>query len=241
MKFRAALQNLVLTAMALAIAGPARAIVGADRDAAPFADAVVAVLTRGPQGSGYCTAAVLGPDLLLTAAHCLRPPADMLAMTRDADGQTAFLPVLTTRAHPGYRADAIRRREISIDVAVIRLARPLPAHYRPVALAVDAPPPPGEAVTAVGFGLAREGEPHSGGVLRAVGLEVGEPRSAVLLWAKGAPGAGACSGDSGGPIFNARGEVTALVAWTRGAAGRLCGALTQGPWLAPLRRWIDQD
>ena len=82
---------------------------------------------------------------------------------------------------------------------------------------------------------------HSGGVLRAVGLEVGEPRSAVLLWAKGAPGAGACSGDSGGPIFNARGEVTALVAWTRGAAGRLCGALTQGPWLAPLRRWIDQD
>ena len=52
MKFRAALQNLVLTAMALAIAGPARAIVGADRDAAPFADADVAELTRGPQGAG---------------------------------------------------------------------------------------------------------------------------------------------------------------------------------------------
>ena len=168
----ARLRNIVLATLALAsawAATPALAIVGADRDAAPLANRIVAVLTRGPQGAGYCSAAVLGPDRLLTAAHCLRPPADMLAMARDAKGEAVFLPVLAAAAHPGYRPDAIRQREVSIDVAVIRLARPLPETYQPVALGAGAPLAPGETVTAAGFGLAREGEPHSGGALRAAG------------------------------------------------------------------------
>ena len=67
------------------------------------------------------------------------------------------------------------------------------------------------------------------------------PASKILLWADdpGGAGAGGCSGDSGAPIFAADGQtVVAIVAWTSGAKGRKCGAITQGPLVAPLRDWI---
>ena len=39
-------------------------------------------------------------------------------------------------------------------------------------------------------------------------------------------------------MFDADGRVVAVVAWTNGAGGRGCGAITQGPLLAPARGWI---
>ena len=92
----------------------------------------------------------------------------------------------------------------------------------------------------VGYGITHEGEPKSGGALRAGRLRVREPRSRVLLWVAPEHGeGGACSGDSGGPIYADDDKtVVAAVAWTEGRGGRKCGALTQGVLLAPLRSWI---
>jgi hypothetical protein len=230
----------LLALLLASLAAPAAAIVGPTVDASPFADEVVMLLTRGPEGSGFCTGAVLAPNVVLTAAHCLRPAADMLVHYRDESGAPVIVEVAATAIHPGYRADAAAKRARSLDVALVRTKTPLPARFRAVEIAEGPAPAPGEGVTAVGFGLAVERKPATGGALRAASLAVREPRSAVLLWLAGAEAAGgACSGDSGGPIFAPDGGVVALVAWTEGASGAKCGVLTQGVLVAPLADWIS--
>ena len=232
----------LLALFALFLASSARAVVGPARDGAAFSDRVVMVLTRGGEGSGFCTGIVLSPRIVLTAAHCLRPAADMIVHYRDSAGQPVGIAVAATATHPLYHADAITRRVVSIDVGLIETATPLAAGFQPAVLAEGDAPTIGDAATVAGYGLGEEGRPKTGGALRAAALRVREPASKILLWASDPEdrGAGACSGDSGAPIF-AEDEKTvlAIVAWTSGGKGHKCGALTQGPLIAPLREWID--
>ena len=232
----------LLLLLALFAASSARAVVGPAHDGAAFSDRIVMVLTRGAKGSGFCTGIVLSPRIVLTAAHCLRPAADMLVHYRDAAGQPVGIAVAATAAHPLYHADAIARRLVSIDVGLVETATPLAAEFQPAVLAEGDAPSIGQAATVVGYGLGQEGRPKTGGALRAAALRVREPASKVLLWASDPEdgGAGACSGDSGAPIFAEDGKtVLAIVAWTSGGKGHKCGALTQGPLIAPLQEWID--
>ena len=232
-------------AFAAALAAPftsARALVGSEPDGR-FADRVAMVLIRGGDKAGFCTGLVLSPRVLLTAAHCLRPLRDMAVHYRDANGAAVILPVDAAIAHPLYRADAIRARVELIDLALIRTARPLPPRFVPAAIASGAPPPIGTLAIVSGYGAAREGDWPSGGTLRSVTLAVREPASTVLIWAADPSGraAGACSGDSGAPIWSADGSAAiAIVAWAQAAHGRGCGGLTQGPLLAPLKGWIEE-
>ncbi len=227
-----------LSTLALVSATPASAVVGPSADGAAFAQETVMVLTRGPEGSGYCTGVVLSPRAILTAAHCLRPASDMLVHFRDADGAPVVIAVTAALAHPDYRPDARVRRVRSIDVGLIETSEPLPPRFHAAEIAEGPPPAPGDGVEIVGYGLQREGEAKSGGRLRALRVPVREPRSQVLLWI--GPGGGACSGDSGGPIYGVDGaSVFATVAWTEGEHGLECGSLTQGVLLAPLRAWIE--
>ena len=236
------LQSLALLAPLVAPFTSARALVGAEPDGR-FADRVAMVLIRGGDKAGFCTALVLSPRILLTAAHCLRPLSDMAVHYRDAEGAPVIIPVDAAIAHPLYRADAIQARALSIDLALIRTARPLPPRFTAASIADGGPPPVGARAIVSGYGAAREGDWSSGGRLRSVTLAVREPASTVLIWAAEPSGraAGACSGDSGAPIWSADGSTAiAIVAWAQAPHGRGCGGLTQGPLLAPLKGWIEQ-
>jgi hypothetical protein len=221
---------------------PARALVGAAPDGR-FADRVAMVLIRGGGEAGFCSALVLGPRILITAAHCLRPLRDMAVHYRDAAGAAVIIPVEAAVAHPLYRPDAIKKRVESIDLALIKTARPLDPRFVAAAIAEGEPPAIGAAAIVSGYGAAREGDWSSGGTLRSVALAVREPASKVLMWAADPTGreAGACNGDSGAPIWSADGSTAiAIVAWAQAPHGRGCGGLTQGPLLAPLRTWIKE-
>jgi len=225
----------------MAWASPAAALVGAAPDGR-FADRVAMVLLRGPGEAGFCSALVLDNRTLLTAAHCLKSVGDMAVHYRDAAGAPVVIPVEAAVAHPGYRPDAIRARVQSIDVALVRTTRPLDARFVGAALASGDGPKVGDPVILAGYGTTREGDWKSGGTLRSVTLAVSDPASPVLVWAADPDGrvAGACSGDSGGPIWSADGETAlAIAAWAQGPHGRGCGGLTQGPRLAPLKGWIE--
>jgi hypothetical protein len=232
---------VILTALA-APSAPARALVGARPDGR-FADRVAMVLTRGGDKAGFCSALVLNSRALLTAAHCLRPLSDMAVHYRDASGAPVLVPVEAALAHPLYRPEAIEKRVESIDLALIKTARPLDPRFVGAAVASGEPPAIGEAAIVSGYGVARDGDWKSGGKLRSVTLAVREPASRVLIWAADPAGAeaGACNGDSGAPIWSADGRTAvAIVAWAQAPKGRGCGGLTQGPLLAPLRGWIEE-
>ena len=221
---------------------PAGALVGATPDTR-FADRVVMLLMRGPGEAGFCSALVLDSRTLLTAAHCLRPIRDMAVHYRDESNAPVVIPVEAAVAHPQYRSDAIRARVVSIDVALVRTARPLDARFVGAALASGDGPAVGEPVLLTGYGSTREGDWKSGGSLRSVALAVRAPASTVLVWAADPEGkvAGACSGDSGAPVWSADGVTAiAIAAWAQAPHGRGCGGLTQGPRLAPLGAWIGE-
>jgi hypothetical protein len=236
------LQLLTLIAAAAASLASAWALVGAEPDSR-FADRVAMVLIRGGDKAGFCSALVLSPRVLLTAAHCLRPLRDMAVHYRDGAGAPVIIPIDAAIAHPLYRADAIKARVESIDLALIRTARPLDSRFAGAAIGEGGPPPIGASAIVSGFGAAREGDWSSGGELRSVTLAVREPASTVLIWAADPTGraAGACNGDSGAPIWSADGSAAiAIVAWAQAAHGRGCGGLTQGPLLGPLKGWIKE-
>ena len=235
------IRSLAIVAALAAPPAPARALVGAAPDGR-FADRVAMVLIRGGDSAGFCSALVLGPRVLLTAAHCLRPLRDMAVHYRDGAGAAVIIPVDAAIPHPLYRADAIRARVESIDLALIRTARPLDPRFVAAAIGDSEPPAIGARAIVSGFGAAREGDWSSGGTLRSVTLAVREPRSTVLIWAADPDGkeAGACSGDSGAPVWSADGSTAiAIVAWAQAPHGKGCGGLTQGPLLAPVKDWIE--
>ncbi len=221
-------------------ATPADAVVGPSHAAQDRADSLVMVLQRRGPSAGFCTGIVIAPQAVLTAAHCVPSGAEFRIHFRDAAGAPVLLPVAGVTRHPGYRADAIARRERSIDMAVVTLAEPLPARFHAAGFATAATARVDDRFTVLGFGLAREGEAASSGQLRAAILAARAPLSTLLLWAEDPEhrGAGACTGDSGGPVLDASGLVAALTLWSAGDGERQCGALTQALWLAPYRAWI---
>ncbi len=238
---RMAWLNGALLCVALAPA-PGFALVGPSRAAPDLEPYVVVVLSRDGPSAGFCSASVIARNIVLTAAHCVTSPDDARILLRDAEGQSTMIEVAAISINPGYRPDAVRRRLISIDLALLRLVEPLPDGFAPVALSKSVGAEVGKTFRVAGFGVAEEGAGRTGGVLREGELVASGPRSAILLWLTDPnhEGLGACTGDSGAPIFAAKEPVLVAVAvWAKGENGRFCGALTQAVLIAPQRRWIE--
>ncbi len=234
----------VVAGLALAASSapwPASALVGPTREAPELAPYVVMVVDR--RDMSYCTGTVIGRSIVLTAAHCVESPENIsIYHPDDDDGEGTFLPTADVAVHPGYRPDAAQRRVLSIDLALVRLADPLPSHFRPVSLSDKLRVEIGQKLSLAGFGIADETRPKTGGVLREGTVEVRgtTPPFLVRLADPRGQGLGGCTGDSGAPIF-APGEpgIVAVAIWAKGEDGQRCGAATEAALVAPHRHWIE--
>jgi hypothetical protein len=233
---------VVPLAATLCASSAARAVVGASNEHGALEAHVVMVLTSAKRASTFCSGVVISREVVLTAAHCVSGVANTVVHFRDGSGRPVTLPIASIVPHPEYRANAIAKRERSIDMALIRLAQPLPDRFTPAPLDARATSV-GDRFRVAGFGLSREGSGASGGVFRWGMLGARAPLSSILLWAEDPDhkGLGACTGDSGGPIFAESSDaIVAITAWTTGGGKGHCGGLTQGALVAPQRGWIDQ-
>ncbi len=227
----------------LFFAPTARAVVGASDDGSDLGRHIVMVLKGDKGRAAFCSGVVLRQNVVLTAAHCVGDPAHTMVHFRDASGGPILRPVGRIALNPDYHAGAVHTRERSIDLALIELVDDLPPSFAPSDLATTGAAAPGRPFRIAGYGLTREGDPRSGGQLRAATLSLREPVSEILLWLEDSAhaGTGACTGDSGGPIFDAEGEtVVGIVDWTGGTPPNKCGTLTQGAKIGPQRGWIDR-
>jgi secreted trypsin-like serine protease len=224
-------------------AGSALAVIGGA--SVPSSDPVAAHTVMISGGHGFCTGAVVGERLVLTAAHCVDDGSRVGVLIFGPDRRPIINEVVERKVHPAYSRRDWQNRRTAVDLAVVRTAQPIGHGTRPAALSGATIPAPGSAIRLVGFGPASEGDGRSAGVLRSAALTVtGQPSTyQVRLTATSGAALGACTGDSGGPVFASeagRPVVAGIVSWTTGRGTARCGNLTGTVPVSPHRRWIEE-
>jgi S1-C subfamily serine protease len=216
---------------------PAGAIVGGSADGTKWQRQVVMILSRSGSGAGFCSGVVLTRNIILTAAHCVAGASQARVYL---PGQP-LLPLSRIAKHPGFHADAPRTRSRSIDLALLETAEALAADFVAPQFADAARYEIGTTFDIAGFGVSREDEAKTSGVLRTGSVTLRAPLSSVLLWLdEPQHETGACTGDSGGPVLTQDGKLAAIIAFAEGEGSRHCGKLTQAVLIAPHREWINR-
>ena len=237
--------GLTLAALASA-ASPASAMVGG----APATEdgvgrSVVTII--GSRGT-FCSGALIAPDLVLSAAHCVMPGADYKIVLYDAQRQPQLREVKRVVSHPQFNEQGILAHRASADVALLQLAEPLKAKTPAPSGAPLEPIAAGARFTVAGIGVTRRGDGKSGGTIRAASLvATGQPGRLQIRLVDPATnnareGLGACTGDSGAPVFEDQGGravIVGVVSWSTGANNADgCGGLTGVTPLTLHHDWI---
>lgn len=174
------------------------------------------------KGSGFCTATLIAPDLVLTAAHCvydtrnaqLLKPETLTFKAGLRNGETAAARGISQiEAHPGYNPrTGLLVENIRHDVALLRLEAPIPTtELDPFVLhsSVVASGP----VSVVSYGRRRESLPSRQDV-----CQVETTQDDVMFM-----DCDVTFGSSGSPVFshrNGRGQIVSVISGMANINGR---------------------
>jgi len=248
-----ALPLLVLAALTL-FTGSAQAILlgAASRDPNGLRRSVVFIENSVGE---LCSGALIRADLVLTAAHCVTDVASyrVVAVNRAFKPQRSKVVAMTI--HPTFVTGTTPRTQPGVDLAVLRLERPLGSDFHPLDPTLSGRIGLGDEVTIAGFGVSSERHKGTARTLRQTNLvSLGpiEVANRVLIAADRerlaeTSGAGACRGDSGGPVLAATQDsylLYGIVSWSSGAlrtgGSSACGGLTAMTPIAEHLSWIRQ-
>jgi secreted trypsin-like serine protease len=238
----------ICSALALLSAAPAYAIVGGG---VPSADGVArSVVTIVGSRGNFCTGAMIAPKIVLTAAHCVQPGADYKIVDYGADRQPSLQDVKTIAIHPGFNMQTMLAHRATADVALLQLDAPAKAKAPAVLGAPNIPIQVGGRFTIAGIGVTVRGDGKSGGTIRVAGLiATGKPGTLQIRLVDPVgqgtrDGLGACTGDSGAPVFEDKQTgpaIIGVVSWSTGPNGSAgCGGLTGVTPLTLYRDWLVQ-
>jgi secreted trypsin-like serine protease len=238
----------MLAGLALLLSVPAYAIVGGG---APQTEGVArSVVTIVGSRGNFCTGALIAPRLVLTVAHCVQPGADYKIVEYGADRQPSLQDVRTVAVHPGFNMQAMLAHRATADVALLQLAAPVKGKTPSVLGMPNIPIVVGSRFSIAGIGVTVRGDGKSGGIIRVAGLvATGKPGTLQIRLVDPVnqgtrDGLGACTGDSGAPVFEDHQggpAIIGVVSWSTGPNGSAgCGGLTGVTPLTLYRDWILQ-
>jgi secreted trypsin-like serine protease len=239
----------IIAGLALLATAPAYAIVGGG---APSADGVGrSVVTIVGSRGNFCTGALIAPRIVLTAAHCVQPGADYKIVEYGADKQPSLQDVKSVAIHPAFDMQAMLAHRATADVALLQLSSPAQGKTPSTLGLPNIPIIVGSRFTIAGIGVTVRGDGKSGGTIRIAGLvATGKPGTLQIRLVDPVnqgtrDGLGACTGDSGGPVFEDKQNgpaIIGVVSWSTGPNGSAgCGGLTGVTPLTLYRDWLVQS
>jgi len=175
-----------------------------------------------------CSGTIVGPRKIVTAAHCF-PTTDAgryRIMVLDHNFAEHWVAVSSIRVHPKFDRQGLDRQTQLNDIAVVNAAASLPGDMAIAPIGGRAAQ--GE-VTAVGFGTGYRGHDLRQVELQARSAALSPTGSQILTSIDG----GACSGDSGGPVFRKSGKgfvLVGVISWTQGSCGSMTAVTPVGPY-----------
>ena len=165
----------------------------------------------GRSALSMCTGTLIGEDLVLTAAHCVvnsytglaHQPSDVHFVAGWRRGQkVGHSNAKAIAVHPDYvSASLVEVERIGADMALIRLADPIPQDKAPF-FGIAPAPGLGSALTLISY---RQDRPHA--LTRQKGCEIIGIQDAVM-----AMSCNVTFGASGSPVFMASGDEMRVVA-----------------------------
>ncbi|SDT20422.1 Trypsin [Bradyrhizobium canariense] len=233
-----------MAGLAPLLVAPAYAIVGG---AAPSTEGVGrSVVTIVGSRGNFCTGTLIAPDLVLSVAHCVQPGAIYKIVEYGADHQPQLKDVKKVATHPGFNMQTMLAHRATADVSLLQLDTPK-KNPSPIG-APTTPLTAGNRFTIAGVGVTIRGDGKSGGTVRTADLvATGQPGTLQIRLVDPAgqgarAGLGACTGDSGGPVFEdqqSKPVLVGVVSWSTGPNGAGgCGGLTGVTPLTLYRDWI---
>jgi len=234
---RTVVRAAFLGALVGAVPLPAGAVVRGQVDRDP--DGLRASVVRIESTAGeICSGTLISQDVVLTAAHCVMHRAGYHVIVVDPNFRQRTLRAVAVSMHPDFVPGTTPEDQPGIDLAMIKLEQGVGPGFRPLDPRGGAIGN-GDAVDIAGFGVVAENRRNTARTLRTAHLvSIGSlqvaNRVTVVTDARRlaeTAGAGACLGDSGGPILSG-GRMVGVVSWSSGAmrqdrrARTACGGFT---------------
>ncbi|MGV7031971.1 S1 family peptidase [Methylobacterium symbioticum] len=202
-----------------------------------------------------CSGTLIAPDLVLTAAHCVMHRAGYNVIAVDRGFRSRRVGAAAVSMHPEFVPGTTPEDQPGVDLALIKLAQPLGADFAPLDPRGAGSIGTGDAVDIAGFGVVAENRRNTARTLRqahlvSIGsLQVANRVTVVTDRRRFAEtaGAGACLGDSGGPILSGGPggyRIVGVVSWSSGALQQntkrrtACGGFTAVTPVAEHAGWI---
>jgi hypothetical protein len=250
-------RNAVRVAAGLAVlaglSSPAWAVIQGQVSRDPNGTRSFVVRVESTDGE-ICSGTLIARDLVLTAAHCVMRPAGYRVISVDRSFRQRRTDVIAATMHPDFVPGTAPEEQPGVDLALLKLEQPLGADYAPLDPRGAGSISTGDSVDIAGFGVVAENRRGSARVLRqahlvSIGsLQVANRVTVVTDRQRLAEtaGAGACLGDSGGPILSGgRGgyRIVGVVSWSSGALQQgarrtACGGFTAVTPVAEHTGWI---
>lgn len=209
--------------------------------------------------TNFCTATLIGPNVVLTAAHCIVDLADKIKTTPEVVAKEIIVGfgskvvndltspdfqyrnVLSFKVHPQYSLSAVQtaRTQPMYDVALLKLDSNAPASAQPAQIMTStAVLKKGLPLLLVGFGLTNSNPQIRATQMLETTVTVDNPAMTTTQFTYVNPKAGSCNGDSGGPAYvrldNGSISVLGITSWGDRDC-KIMGAYTSVP---AMKDWI---